>query len=259
MCYNFDFIAFGTLNNNTAHTQWGSSWNKNKLQFFQDMVDSHVADSFSLYMLELFPGSKREKLWHDSTQQHMSNTLKQCVQPQDDNILQEHQILSDSILSAAYKRYEVSNFALSGKNSIHNSVYRTLQPYIGLGASASGMLYSNMLTDSDYFWSTDISSNKWIRYTNTTNIMEYIQWKYVDEKKTNFLQESDILYETFMLWLRSYGISDIQKFTTVLAPNYEEKLALFEEEELIIRNGNHIKLSYQGLNVANRIIGELLR
>jgi len=39
--------------------QGGRGWNESKLEFFEDFVRSQMADSFSIYMLELFPGSKR--------------------------------------------------------------------------------------------------------------------------------------------------------------------------------------------------------
>lgn len=131
-----------------------------------------------------------------------------------------------------------------------------MQPYIGVGASASGMLpYS--LIKSDYFGDIPKDS-KGIRYTNNTNIMEYIQWKYIDNQKTIILQEYDIQYESFMLGLRSYGISNIEHFTKVLVPQYREKLDTLQEAWLIQLQWTSLKLTHDGYNVANRIIGELL-
>ena len=97
-------------------------------------------------MLELFPGSKRHK---DNSQLQINNSqlddygvlkienselriekLKQCINPDDGKVLAELEFLSDTVVVAGYKRYEVSNYALSGRNSIHNSVYRTMQPYL---------------------------------------------------------------------------------------------------------------------------------
>ncbi|MEI6671859.1 MAG: hypothetical protein WCL02_00385 [bacterium] len=37
-------------------------------------------------------------------------------------------------------RYEISNFAVASKASIHNMVYRNMEPYIGIGLSASSFL-----------------------------------------------------------------------------------------------------------------------
>jgi|GEM_PF-5725532 len=49
-----------------------------------------------------------------------------------------------------------------------------MQPYIGIGASASGMLPRSLIAQSDYFGDIP-NDNQGARYTNTTNIMEYIQ------------------------------------------------------------------------------------
>ena len=37
---------------------------------------------------------------------------------------------------AGYRQYEISNFAIPGRESIHNSSYWERIPYLGLGASA---------------------------------------------------------------------------------------------------------------------------
>ena len=110
-------------------------------------------------------------------------------------------------------------------------------------------------TEAPKHWSTE----SFIRYTNTTVISDYIKWNYIDDSKTQVLKESDMLYEEFMLWLRSYGVNDISKFRSVLEPDFQEKLDLYEQEGLVIQWDWNIKLSYEWLNVANRIIGELLK
>ena len=44
--------------------------------------------------------------------------------------------LIDTLTAAGYEHYEISNFALPGRRSLHNSSYWQAVPYIGLGASA---------------------------------------------------------------------------------------------------------------------------
>ncbi len=54
-----------------------------------------------------------------------------------------------------YKRYEISNFSLPGKESIHNMGYWTYDEYLGIGVSASsfieGVRYTNYSSMTDYF------------------------------------------------------------------------------------------------------------
>ncbi len=44
--------------------------------------------------------------------------------------------LADQLTAAGYEHYEISNFALPGRRSRHNSSYWNATPYIGLGAAA---------------------------------------------------------------------------------------------------------------------------
>lgn len=255
-CYNFDFIAFGTLDRKSK--QGGYGWNDNKVQFLEGFVNSHMADSFSLYMLELFPGSRRHSQTESTTQTIHDSKLKQCISPDDNKVMEEYSILSSIVSSAWYHRYEVSNYALPGKNSIHNSVYWTMQPYLGIGASASGMIIQPAKKHHDNWHWDSIQSTK-IRYTNTSHIMEYINGMFTNPQNYSPLQEYDVLYETLMLGLRSYGVKQISDYQSILVTNYQDKLNILEKEGLLIQQENSIKLTDDGYNVANRILSELLK
>lgn len=47
-----------------------------------------------------------------------------------------YRILAESLQEAGYEHYEISNFALPGYRSRHNSSYWNNIPYLGLGAAA---------------------------------------------------------------------------------------------------------------------------
>lgn len=131
--FNIDFIAFGKWN----QTRKGDRQLRNpvSLEFFANLLESAFIDSVSLYTLELFPGSK----WH-AQQTALGMTpqegygLKQYGT--DDDVYEEFQILKEMIQDAGYRRYEISNYSLAGKNSIHNRVYRSMGEWLGLGTSA---------------------------------------------------------------------------------------------------------------------------
>jgi oxygen-independent coproporphyrinogen-3 oxidase len=112
------------------------------MEFFMKLVNSHVADGYSLYTLELFPGSS----WYNQTQQN--NQHVQWLQGNEEGIYEEFDILQTIIKQAGYDRYEVSNFALRSKPSIHNLVYRDMQLYIGLGINSSSFLPHKLLSSS---------------------------------------------------------------------------------------------------------------
>lgn len=63
----------------------------------------------------------------------------------DDTILQMYSLLCDMSREAGYDHYEISNFALPGHKSRHNSAYWDMSPYIGLvpGRTASTAFLSD--------------------------------------------------------------------------------------------------------------------
>ena len=54
----------------------------------------------------------------------------------EEQCLKMYRILVDKLQSAGYEHYEISNFALHGYHSRHNSSYWNDTPYLGLGAAA---------------------------------------------------------------------------------------------------------------------------
>ena len=48
----------------------------------------------------------------------------------------QYRLLCDTLRDAGYKHYEISNWALPGREAIHNSAYWSRHPYVGLGPGA---------------------------------------------------------------------------------------------------------------------------
>lgn len=85
------------------------------------------------------------------------------------DFLHAHSTLSE----AGFEHYEVSNYALPGLRSRHNSSYWSGVPYLGLGPSAH---------------SFDISSRFW-------NVREYVQWRDALKAGQSVVGGSEILTE----------------------------------------------------------------
>lgn len=56
--------------------------------------------------------------------------------PDDDFMADAYERARELLSKAGYIQYEISNFALPGRESIHNCKYWQLKPYVGLGAGA---------------------------------------------------------------------------------------------------------------------------
>lgn len=91
MVFNFDFIAFGKF----GETRKGEAqlWDPGKIDFLDSFARSQFADSFSLYTLELFPGSK----WQSKSP---DQTISGNYYGSDDDIHEEFSYLKDIILDA---------------------------------------------------------------------------------------------------------------------------------------------------------------
>lgn len=75
---------------------------------------------------------------------------------------------------------------------------------------------------------------KAVRWTNTSNLVEYFKGNYIDPSKTAFMTEKDILIESFFLGLRTdTGVTDIPKYIPLLVTNYKELIETYKDEGLL--------------------------
>ena len=106
----------------------------------------------SCYALTVEPSTALEKMI----------ALKKSPPVNTDDQARQFGILMDALGEAGYEHYEISNFALPGKRSRHNSSYWQRQPYLGLGPSAhsfkgntrqwnvsNNILYINSLSNNE--------------------------------------------------------------------------------------------------------------
>ena len=56
----------------------------------------------------------------------------------------QYKVLCDRLREAGYHHYEISNFALPGKEAVHNSAYWRRVPYVGLGPGAHSLIGTDL-------------------------------------------------------------------------------------------------------------------
>jgi oxygen-independent coproporphyrinogen III oxidase len=229
--FNLDFIAFGTRD---AQTQV-------RKDFLANMIASQTFDSYSLYLLELFPGSKWYSMLHSS---NLSPLLSALVNPDETAIMTEYGAIAEMLYSSWYTQYEVSNRSLAGKSSIHNRVYWNMEPYLWLGTSASWLIKQ---------WDT------YQRQTNTCNIVSYMKWDYLDETKTVILTDHDYHMEKLMLALRtSDGITNLSSYEQYLNPKRKTLITDWQSQDLVRYHDDRLILTHEGMKLSNHIIVDLL-
>lgn len=165
---------------------------------------------------------------------------------------------------AGYEHYEISNFALAGKKSRHNSLYWNMDDYIGCGLGASGFVYGT-------------------RYRNTADMKEYIDFYsiFFDDEKcedgvtapyeevhkntpfdniseavfTGLRRKEGITYEDA---LTAYGIevsaaAESERFWEIFADARKEAETYAENGFLII-DDTGLRLTEKGIDISNGIM-----
>ena len=124
--------------------QTPDTWQQS-LQWIERLDIDHV----SVYMLETGDNSRLGRELRQNGNRYGAKHV-----PHEDQILELYLTALDHLLSLDFERYEVSNFARSGKRSLHNLKYWRMEPYIGFGSDAHSYdgqnRWSNVATAPEY-------------------------------------------------------------------------------------------------------------
>ena len=149
---------------------------------------------------------------------------------EDDVSQKEFQWISEKLKSKNYQHYEISNFALQGKQSFHNSNYWNQSSYIGLGPGA------HSFRNSTRRW--NISNNR-LYIKNIKAGVPYFEQE--------VLSPYDLVNEKIMLGLRTLnGLDKNYIFSIVpqsIKDEIESKLNTFLKEKILISNNNIISMN----------------
>ena len=142
-----------------------------------------------------------------------------------------------------YIHYEISNFAKQGYESKHNMDCWNQKEYIGFGVAAHS--YTNG-----------------VRYSNIENVEKYIQNFKIGKQEDNFVFHekqniSSKQKEYMLLGLRKLQGVSIQEFKNKFVENpiylYHTELDKLVNEDLLEIDGDFIKLTNKGLDLANLV------
>lgn len=174
--------------------------------------------------------------------------------PDEETDREMYHLTKEMLNAAGYERYEISNYALRGFESKHNSGYWKRVPYLGTGLGASSFVDGK-------------------RWKNGTNLKEYLQnWgKGIQNTvhKTRFeefyslsLQEEMAEYLYLGLRMnRGVSIKGFEKcFGKRLFDIYGSQIAGFKKEGLLVVNEeeDRICLTDFGMDVSNYVFEKFL-
>ena len=152
----------------------------------------------------------------------------------EENEMQMYDYLVEQLTQHGYEHYEVSNFALPGQHSKHNSSYWNDTPYLGLGAGA------HSYDGNQRWWNIDDLDQY---------IAQAMNHQLTPEHETITPEERHT--EQVMLGLRT------SKGVPCTAVNMD-KAQIYLEEGYLKQQGDHIMATTQGFHILNRIIEDLV-
>ena len=176
---------------------------------------------------------------------YMSNKI---ILPEEEEERKMYWLAKRKLEEAGYIHYEISNFAKKGYESRHNLSCWNQEEYVGCGVSAHS--YTNN-----------------VRYSIIDSIEEYISNFESSNEADNIIfhekqNKESKMKEFMMLGLRKIDGIQIQNFKSKFRENpiftYRKELEKLVNEDLLEIDGDCIKLTSKGLDLANLVWEEFV-
>ena len=165
------------------------------------------------------------------------------VEPDEDLASVQYEILTKAVAKSRFAQYEISNFAVKGWESRHNSAYWQRIPYLGLGASAH---------------SFDGLHRSWNAPTLSGYFSQIDQRKPFHERET--LTDIDKYNEFILLRLRTAAGIDLQEMSQLFSTEQVESLLLYFADHVspahYVCTPDRLHLTAEGLWFADGIAGD---
>ena len=179
--------------------------------------------------------------------------LAQDIFPLQDDVASEYELACQLLSERGYEHYELSNWALPGKESQHNLLYWTGGEYLGLGAAAHSYLGGSRV------W------NSWPRERYLAQIARErrpLNWRWAlpqawgswgglaGGEKLPFAARRA---EALILGLRLVGGVDLETFSAKwgLDPKWQEQIEILVQSDLLATEP--LRLTPRGLLLANQV------
>jgi oxygen-independent coproporphyrinogen-3 oxidase len=230
---------------------------KQQLQIALDFAPTHI----SAYQLTLT--TARSQHWQQGSESEL---------------LEQFDITEELLEGAGLLRYEVSNFAKPGAESRHNLKYWRLEPFLGIGPGASGLLSPSLLTSGVQEFSQNQTSNLDAALSGRFNPLWGAHQKNPDSFETwlkgagqiscelgqalNPREEKDHLFEMLMMGLRlkaGISISRLKPWAVQDESQLEVVLKEAQVIEFIEVNNDFLRVNGQGLRILDHLLPKLFK
>lgn len=183
-------------------------------------------EHFSIYSL----------IWEEGTD--FFKKLEKGIYSETDNELeaQMFEYIIDRAQKAGYIHYEISNFALPGKEAIHNSKYWENREYLGIGLGASGYIETT-------------------RYKNQVQFSKY--YDNIDSGVLPILETEEVTEEMKEEYKYILGFRLLKK-GVIPTEKYLGKCISLEQRGFLRKVGDSFILTKKGVMLANDVLDEFI-
>lgn len=156
---------------------------------------------------------------------------------------EERQMYQDTIeilKTYGYHRYEISNYAKEGYECRHNIGYWNRTEYLGIGTGAASLIENRRFTAPDLLKKADGSEEEDIEILTVENQMEEMM----------FLG---------LRMMKGVSVSVFEKtFGRTMKSVYGDVIERLKMEQLIVEDGDDIRLTEHGIDISNYVMSEFL-
>jgi oxygen-independent coproporphyrinogen-3 oxidase len=194
-------------------------------------------EHLSIYMLEIDEGSR---LGAESLAG--GNRYSAAEIPADDSIADFYDSARTRLAAEGYEHYEISNWALPGMRSLHNSKYWQRKPYTGFGAGAHSF----------------DGVKRWANIHDSARYVACVEQGTSPREQIETVSSAQALEEELFLGLRQLDGVDLERIEREYHVDLRNRIAPLAEQGFLQLNGERLRLAPDRLSVSNNVFVELL-
>lgn len=201
----------------------------------EKLTSYSIIKHISAYELTITEGTPLERM------------VSKLTLPTEEEMLDIIHLCRDSLEKAGFMRYEISNFAVPGFASLHNSAYWERRPYLGLGPAAHSF-------DGNYRFSNPASLEKYSQLIES-GTLAHTEYESVDPESA--------LEEYLFLRLRMNRGFEANEFKELFGEDFDSGprgrvvKQMLEEQVLQLVNGRWC-CTKRGLDIVDAVVLRLL-
>ena len=187
--------------------------------------------------------------------------------PEEEEERQMYEMTKELLETGGYSQYEISNYAKSGFECLHNLFYWTLVSYVGFGIGASSYFENHRFSNTS---DMDTYLDIWKDFEKGKQLCFSYQDKKSDFKDETISLEEDVVevdnisaMEEFMfLGLRLIqGVSKeefYKRFQIRIEDVYQDVIQDFIKKGFLIETSHRIYLTKEGISISNYVLSNFL-